>query len=176
MMSWFHKLWIFYREADFQGYLPMSHLVLVNLPACFHYLKPSHIVYCLACPLERVIDGIFNSGRGCSHEFDQFVCVIFHKAAVPTRAQMGPPPEHLALSLPSLLKFFTGKQAVDQARKMQSANPPCNLRRWYRRLSDTHVDSSSMRPCLCGLEAFGFPGRRAAPGYCGALPAWQIKS
>src|ERR1035438_2517437 len=68
----------FHGEPDFDGHLPVIHLPLVDVAACFDHLEPAQVLDGLVRALNGLINGVLDGrGRGAG-EFDEFIDVIFH--------------------------------------------------------------------------------------------------
>jgi len=56
-----HSLRLVDSEADFDGYLPVVNLVLLDAPASFDNLEPAKVLNCLAGTFERGVDGVLDA-------------------------------------------------------------------------------------------------------------------
>jgi hypothetical protein len=68
----------FHGEADFDGYLPVMHLSLVNVAARFDHLEPAQVLDGFVCALNGLVNGILNGSAGGAGEFDELVDLVFH--------------------------------------------------------------------------------------------------
>ena len=73
-----YALLLFHIDADFNGYLPVMHLPLVDVTTRFYHLKPTQILDGFMCELNGIFNGmLYGSGRGTG-DLDEFIDVVFH--------------------------------------------------------------------------------------------------
>jgi hypothetical protein len=68
----------FHGEADFDGYLPVIHLSLGDVAACFDHLKPAQVFDGFVRALNGLVNGVLDGTGGGAGEFDEFIDWVFH--------------------------------------------------------------------------------------------------
>src|ERR1035437_8315110 len=67
----------FHGEADFDGYLPVIHLSLVDIAARFDHLEPAQVLDGLVRALNGPGNSVLDGSRRGAGEFDEFTDVVF---------------------------------------------------------------------------------------------------
>jgi len=71
---------VFHGEADLDGHLPVMHLSLFDVAACFDHFEPAQVLDGFVGALDGLIHCILDGIRGGAGEFDEFIDRVFHVA------------------------------------------------------------------------------------------------
>jgi hypothetical protein len=68
----------FHGETDFDGHLPVMHLSLNNVAACFDHLEPTQILDGFVHAFYGLGNSVLDGSGGSAREFDEFIDWVFH--------------------------------------------------------------------------------------------------